>query len=290
MELERELTYLRAKVETELERCFTGDKPYRRLSQAMRYSLLAGGKRIRPILTLKFCEAAGGSMEKAMPLALACEMIHTYSLIHDDLPEMDNDDLRRGKPTNHRVFGAGRAVVAGDALQAAAFETALSAPFPPERTVAAAAYLASCAGLNGMCGGQELDTAEESDRSEAGLTLINDLKTGAMLRAACVLGVIAAGGDGGARSAAEAYGLHLARAFQIRDDILDIISTEAELGKPIGSDEANSKPTYASLLGVEAAEAVVRRETQRAKSAVRGAFPDTAFFEELADRLAERRS
>ena len=290
MELERELTYLRAKVEAELERCFTGDKPYRRLSQAMRYSLLAGGKRIRPILTLKFCEAAGGSMEKAMPLALACEMIHTYSLIHDDLPEMDNDDLRRGKPTNHRVFGAGRAVVAGDALQAAAFETALSAPLPPERTVAAAAYLASCAGLNGMCGGQELDTAEESDRSEAGLTLINDLKTGAMLRAACVLGVIAAGGDGGAGSAAEAYGLHLARAFQIRDDILDIISTEAELGKPIGSDEANSKPTYASLLGVEAAEDMVRRETQRAKSAVRGAFPDTAFFEELADGLAERRS
>ncbi len=290
MELEPELAALRRLIDGELEKCFTGERPWGRLSQAMRYSLLAGGKRIRPILTLKFCEALGGGVREAMPLALACEMIHTYSLIHDDLPGMDDDDLRRGKPTNHRAFGEGRAIIAGDALQAAAFETALSAPLPPERVVRAAAYLASCAGLDGMCGGQELDTAEDSDRSEAGLTLINDLKTGAMLRASCALGVIAAGGDNGKLCAAEEYGLHLARAFQIRDDILDIISTESELGKPIGSDEANNKPTYASLLGVDAAEALVRSETEKAKAATRGVFADTVFFEKLADRLAERRS
>lgn len=290
MEPEKELTALKARIDGELEKRFAADTPYRRLSEAMRYSLLAGGKRIRPILTLKFCEAAGGGMDSAMPLALAVEMIHTYSLIHDDLPEMDDDELRRGKPTNHVVFGQGRALVAGDALQAAAFETALSAPLPPERVIKAVSYLAACAGLDGMCGGQELDTAEESDRSEEGLTLINDLKTGAMLRAACVLGAVAGGGSDGQLRAAEGYGLHLARAFQIRDDILDVISTEGELGKPIGSDDKNHKPTYASLLGIDKAEELVERETRRACEALRGAFPDTLFFEKLAEALAVRRS
>ncbi len=289
MELQDELSALRERVDGELAKLFAGDAPYRRLSESMRYSLLAGGKRLRPILTLKFCAAAGGDTDTAMPLALAVEMIHTYSLIHDDLPCMDDDGLRRGKPTNHVVFGAGRATVAGDALQAAAFETALSAPLPPERLVRAVRYLAASAGERGMCGGQELDTAKDSDRSLAGLTLINDLKTGAVLRAACVLGVIAGGGEKTEIAAAEGYALHLARAFQIRDDILDITSTEAELGKPIGSDEKNAKPTYASLLGVEEAEKRVLAGTERAKAALRGAFEDTSFFEELADTLAVRK-
>ena len=279
MELTDELSALKARVEAALAELFTAKAPYRKLTEAMRYSLLAGGKRIRPILTLKFCEAAGGDRDAAMPLALAVEMIHTYSLIHDDLPCMDDDGLRRGKPTCHVVYGEGRATVAGDALQAAAFETALSAPLPPERVVEAARYLAACAGPAGMCGGQELDTAEDSDRTLGGLTVINDLKTGAMLRAACALGIIA-----------ESYGLHLARAFQIRDDILDITATEAELGKPIGSDARNEKPTYASVLGVEAAEELVLAETRKAKAAMTGAFAGTAFFDTLAGLLAVRRT
>ena len=290
MELTDELSALKARVEAALAELFTAKAPYQKLTEAMRYSLLAGGKRIRPILTLKFCEAAGGDRDAAMPLALAVEMIHTYSLIHDDLPCMDDDGLRRGKPTCHVVYGEGRATVAGDALQAAAFETALSAPLPPERVVDAARYLAACAGPAGMCGGQELDTAEDSDRSLGGLTVINDLKTGAMLRAACVLGVIAAGGTPEELAAAESYGLHLARAFQIRDDILDITATEAELGKPIGSDAKNAKPTYASALGVEAAEELVLAETRKAKAALTGAFAGTAFFDALAGLLAVRRA
>lgn len=288
MELAKELYTLKERVDAELEKLFSGDAPYKRLNEAMRYSLLAGGKRIRPILTLKFSAALGGDMGHAMPLALAVEMIHTYSLIHDDLPCMDNDDLRRGKPTNHVVFGEGRAAVAGDALQAAAFELALSAPLPAERVVKAVKYLANAAGPDGMCGGQELDTAEDSDRSLEGLTCINDLKTGAMLRAACVLGVIAAGGTDGELAAAEKYGLHLARAFQIRDDILDIVSTPEELGKPIGSDRENDKPTYASVLGVDEAEKRVLEETELAKAAIENVLPDPAFFLALADLLAVR--
>ena len=290
MELSRELDEWKARVDRALSGLFTGEAPYGRLTEAMRYSLLAGGKRLRPILTLKFCAAAGGEPEKAMPLALAAELIHTYSLIHDDLPCMDDDSLRRGKPTNHTVYGQGRALIAGDALQAAAFELAASAPLPPERVVRATRYLASSAGAAGMCGGQELDTAEGSDRSLPGLTLINDLKTGAMLRAACAVGVIAAGGDGEELSAAEDYGLHLARAFQIRDDILDVISTPEALGKDIGSDEHNNKPTYASTLGIQEAERAVMSESGQAAASIRGKFPDTSFFEALADLLAVRNS
>ena len=288
MEPDRVLLELRACVDAELEKLFTDDVPYQRLADAMRYSLLAGGKRIRPILTLRFCQILGGDVSAAMPLALAVEMIHTYSLIHDDLPCMDNDALRRGKPTNHVVFGEGRATVAGDALQSAAFELALSAPVGPDRLVKAVGYLARAAGAAGMCGGQELDTAEDSDRSPGGLTLINDLKTGALLRAACVLGVLAAGGTDRQLAAAEAYGTHLARAFQIRDDILDITATEASLGKSVGSDAANEKPTFASVLGVEAAERKVLEETEAAKAAVREVFPDPDFLLALADDLAVR--
>ena len=287
MSLDHELSALKARVEDALQGLLTGGGPCEKLTESMRYSLLAGGKRLRPILTLKFCEAAGGVMDDAMPLALSLELIHTYSLIHDDLPCMDDDDLRRGKPTNHVVYGEARAVLAGDALQSAAFELALSAPLPPDRLVRAAGYLARAAGWAGMCGGQELDTAEGSDRSLQGLTLINDLKTGALIRAACVLGVIAAGGTADRLSAAEGYGLHLARAFQIRDDILDVISTESELGKPIGSDVKNAKPTYAGVLGVEGAGKLVLSETRAAVSAL-GPFEKNGFFTDLATYLSQR--
>ena len=289
MDIKAELTHWQTLVEAALHKYFLDDCPQNNLLAAMRYSLLAGGKRIRPILVLKFCEAVGGEPEMAMPLACAIEMVHTYSLIHDDLPIMDNDDLRRGKPTNHKVFGECTAALAGDALQAAAFYTALSAELPDGVKVRAASYLAHAAGEMGMCGGQELDTAEDSDRSLAGLTAINDLKTGALLKAACVMGVMAGGGTEGQIAAAEQSGLHRARAFQLRDDLLDIVSTDETLGKPVGSDAANGKPTYASILGVEESEKLVRAESAAAKAALRPYFTATAFLDALADHLAERK-
>ncbi len=285
-----ELSCLKGRVDAALERLFSGDTPWKMLTDAMRYSLLAGGKRLRPVLTLKFCGLLGGDTDAAMNVACALELIHTYSLIHDDLPAMDDDDLRRGMPTNHIVYGEARAIIAGDALQAAAFELCASAPLPPERVVECVRVLAKAAGAEGMCGGQELDTDDGSDRSLEGLALINDLKTGALLRAACALGVICAGGTKEQLDAAVRYGFHLARAFQIRDDILDIISTPEELGKTIGSDEQNGKPTYASLLGVEAAEKLVREETSLALAAIADKIPGGGVLERLALELAERPS
>jgi geranylgeranyl pyrophosphate synthase len=232
---------------------------------------------------------AGGDVTAALPFACAIEMVHTYSLIHDDLPIMDNDDLRRGKPTCHKVYGDCTAALAGDALQAAAFYTILKASLPDKVKADAGAYLAYAAGEMGMCGGQELDTSEDI-RTLEGLTNINDLKTGALLRAACAMGVIAAGDKATDEmlKAAESYGDHLARAFQIRDDILDIISTDDELGKPVGSDESNNKPTFASILGVDESEQLVLSESEMAKSALKGHFADTLFFDALADTLAKR--
>ena len=157
MDFYREFSRCQQMVEESLKKCFIGNAPYGELLEAMRYSLLAGGKRIRPVLLLQFCRAAGGGMEPALPLACAVEMLHTYSLIHDDLPCMDNDSLRRGKPTNHIVYGEYTATLAGDALQAAAFRTLLSAKLPPETVVAAGKILADAAGEDGICGGQYLD-------------------------------------------------------------------------------------------------------------------------------------
>lgn len=288
MDIVKELERLKDEVDGELERRFTAVCPQRRLLESMRYSLLAGGKRIRPVLTLKFCEAVCGDAHRAMPFALAIEMIHTYSLIHDDLPMMDDDDLRRGRPTNHRVFGECTAALAGDALQAAAFAEALSGELDAQIRVRAALCLAKAAGEMGMCGGQELDTAGDSDRSLEGLTHINDLKTGALLVAASVMGVIAGCGSEEQTEAAEKYAASLARAFQIRDDVLDVISDDATFGKSVGSDAENGKPTYASILGVEECGRLVRDETEAAKAALRGRFADTTFLEELADHLCER--
>ena len=291
MDYKDELLRLQAMVERRLEQYFHEECPQRRLLEAMRYSLLAGGKRIRPVLVLKFCEAAGGNMEAALPAACGIEMLHTYSLIHDDLPIMDDDDLRRGKPTCHRVFGECTAALAGDALQAEAFRAVLSSPLPDKARARAGLILAEAAGAMGMCGGQELDTADGTERTPESLDTINDLKTGALIKAACLMGVAAAG-DAAApemEHAAEEYGANLARAFQIRDDILDIVSTDEELGKPVGSDEENEKVTYASLLGVERCEELVRQCSEKAARAVEGAFADAGFFVWLADTLAERK-
>ena len=261
------------------------------LLEAMRYSLLAGGKRIRPILFLRFAAMCGEKEEKALPAACGIETLHTYSLIHDDLPCMDDDDLRRGRPTCHKVFGETNAVLAGDALQAAAFYHVLSTPVAAENAAAMARTLAEAAGERGMCGGQYLDTCKETDAVEENeLYLIHSLKTGALLRAACVMGVQCAGGSEEQMTAAARFAENLGIAFQIRDDILDCISTTEELGKDVGSDAKVGKFTFASLLGLEACEKLVLEHTEKAKNALLGAFDDPGFLCWLADQLAVRRN
>lgn len=267
------------------------DFPQARLAEAMRYSLLAGGKRIRPTLVLEFCRIAGGDVEAALPVACAIEMLHTYSLIHDDLPCMDNDDLRRGRPTNHVVYGECTAVLAGDTLQAEAFGTILRSDLPADRKAACAEILAGAVGLDGMCGGQYLDMSWEGRQlTEQELTEINSRKTGALLVAACQMGVAAAGGSSLMLDTAGHFGAALGMAFQIRDDMLDVLSTAEELGKPIGSDSQECKNTYMVLMGEEGCRQTVARLTEFAKNILGEAFEDTAFLCALADSLADRKN
>ncbi len=262
--------------------------PHDGLLEAMSYSLLAGGKRIRPCLTLEFCRISGGSPDLALPVACAVEMLHTYSLIHDDLPCMDDDDLRRGRPTSHRVFGECTAVLAGDALQAEAFGAILRSSLAPEARLACAESLAGAAGADGICGGQFLDmTGEGRALTEAQLTELQSRKTGSLLVAACQMGVHAAGGNETQLKAAALYGAALGAAFQIRDDMLDQLADEAELGKPLGSDAQSGKTTFMSLYGREKCQAMVQRLTAAAKEAL-SAFPDPGFLPDLADSLATR--
>ena len=260
------------------------------LREVMAYSLMAGGKRIRPVLVLECCRAAGGEPEAALPAACAVEMLHTYSLIHDDLPCMDDDELRRGRPTSHVRFGEWKALLGGDALQAAAFDVLLNSDMPPERRAACAARLARAAGPAGICGGQYLDLEGEGrDLTRTQLEDIHRGKTCALLEAACRMGVAAAGGDGEQMAAAEAYGRALGMAFQIRDDMLDELGDQRTLGKPVGSDRAEGKTTFLTLYGPERCQTLVDELTAQAKAqAVR--FPDGAFLRWLADRLALRES
>lgn len=263
---------------------------YDGLLESMHYSLTAGGKRIRPTLVLEFCRISGGDVEKALPVACAIEMLHTYSLIHDDLPCMDNDDLRRGKPTNHVVYGECTATLAGDALQAEAFGTIARSELPAENKIACVEILADAVGSDGMCAGQYLDMIGESKRlTEEELDDINSRKTGALLIAACRMGVAAAGGSGEMLEAAAHYGACVGAAFQIRDDILDVISTSEELGKPIGSDAQEHKNTYMALLGESKCMEMIEKLTNQAKSALCGAFYDTKFLCDLADSMVTRR-
>ena len=281
----------RVRIDAALENCFrvSSDLPQAGLAEAMRYSLLAGGKRIRPMLVLEFCRIAGGNPEKTVPVACAIEMLHTYSLIHDDLPCMDNDELRRGKPTNHMVYGECTATLAGDTLQAEAFGTILRSELSAERRAACAGILADAVGLDGMCCGQYLDMLWEGrDLTEQELTEINSRKTGALLAAACQMGVAAAGGTQKMLDAAGHFGAAIGMAFQIRDDMLDVLSTEEKLGKPIGSDEQEHKNTYMVLLGQDGCEKTVKRLTQFAKGILKEGFEDTAFLEQLADELSVR--
>jgi geranylgeranyl diphosphate synthase type II len=265
------------------------DMSFDGLLKAMDYSLMAGGKRIRPILVLEFSRITGGSIEDTLPVACAIEMLHTYSLIHDDLPCMDNDDLRRGRPTNHKIFGECTATLAGDALQAEAFGTILRCGLPPERRARCAEILAGAAGIDGICGGQYLDMIGEGKvLTEDELNDINTRKTGAMIVGACQMGVAAAGGDEKQMEAAGHFGAAIGAAFQIRDDILDVTSTNEVLGKPVGSDAGEQKNTYMALYGEEKCNRKIDRLTDFAKKALCEAYDDTDFLCALADSLARR--
>lgn len=280
-------TYL-DRIEAYLHCCFTEDAPQKILFEAMRYSLLAGGKRLRPIFVLAFCDLCGGDTEKALPFAAAMEMVHTYSLIHDDLPCMDNDDYRRGKPTNHKVYGEATACLAGDALLTAAFGQLAAAPLPKERIVEAVRVLSLCAGERGMVGGQILDMdAERRALTAEEVYDIQSRKTGALISAACQLGVIAAGGTKEQQAAAAEFAEHLGLAFQIRDDILDVIGERDKLGKATGVDE--NKNTFVRLYGVEACNVMVEEETKKAIDAL-ACFDRPDFLITLANRLISRES
>ena len=267
--------------------CFTyPDEPQKELFSAMRYSLLAGGKRLRPILVYAFCEMCGGRWQDAAPFAAAVEMVHTYSLIHDDLPCMDNDDFRRGKPTNHKVYGEAMAVLAGDALLTAAFHRIADADMPAQVRIDAVRVLSDCAGELGMVGGQVLDMdAEHRQCSKQEVLDIQSRKTGALIRSACQLGVLAGNGTSEQLSAAGAFTDNLGLAFQIRDDVLDVIGDPALLGKSTGTD--GTKNTFVQLYGIEACNCMVKDHTDLALRALKQ-FKDSGFTAELACELIDR--
>lgn len=255
---------------------------------AMRYSLMAGGKRLRPILTLEFCKMFGGNVEAAMPFACAVECIHTYSLIHDDLPCMDNDDYRRGRPSCHKQFGEANALLAGDGLLTLAFGLLASAPVSAQVRAEAVKDLAEYAGITGMVGGQVIDLSYEGKPlTEEILQQMYSLKTSALFSAACKLGALAGGAGREAVKQAACYAEAMGLAFQITDDILDVTSTQEVLGKPVGSDQDNHKTTYVTLYGVERAASIAKQYTKKAKEFL-APFPGNEFLLMLTDYLCVR--
>lgn len=255
---------------------------------AMKYSLLNGGKRLRPVFALEFANACGGSREACMPLACAVEYIHTYSLIHDDLPCMDNDDLRRGKPSCHKQFDEATALLAGDALLTHAFEIITQSDISDKNKVKAIGLLSQNSGVGGMIGGQVIDLVfEQGKPSVKELLTVYKLKTGALISAACLMGCISADATEKQLCAASNFAYSLGIAFQIQDDILDIVGDEAKLGKPIGSDADNDKTTYVSLVGIEKAKQDVKVLTDNAISKL-DEFENTEFIKKLALSLVER--
>lgn len=260
------------------------------LSESMSYSLVGGGKRIRPVLALASAEAVGGDAEKILPAAIALELIHTYSLIHDDLPAMDNDDYRRGRLSNHKVFGEANAILAGDGLLTYAFEI-LADPVlsQPEKQLRVIREVAVAAGKTGMVGGQVLDVAGEGKQlSLKEIEEIHKAKTGALLSVSARLGGILAGGTELQVEALTDYAQALGLAFQIKDDILDVIGDSETLGKPAGSDLRQGKATYVSLLGLEGAARQLHTQIQKAQSALKLMDNSSAFLNELAVYIEQR--
>ena len=267
--------------------CFIYDKqPQQKLFESMRYSLLAGGKRLRPAFVFDFCRMCGGDWKESAPFAAAVEMVHTYSLIHDDLPCMDNDDYRRGRLTNHKVYGEDIAILAGDALLTAAFTYLAKAPYSAESRIRAVEILSECAGELGMVGGQVLDMqSEQRQCTEQEVLDIQTRKTGALIRAACMLGVLAGGGTTEQLEAASEFAHHLGLAFQIRDDMLDVIGNAAELGKAVGVD--STKNTFVHLFGLEKCDQLVRLHTEKAIDAL-GVFTECDHMISLSRELTNR--
>ena len=262
----------------------------RAICDAARYSLLGGGKRIRAVLTLAACELCTGSAEPALDYACALEMLHCYSLIHDDLPCMDNDDFRRGRPSCHKQYGEATALLAADALVTAAFEVVANAPLSPESRAEAAAVLAKAGGARGMLYGQELDKHFETVKaSESELLQLHAHKTGALIVAAVELGCAAAGETGAKREALRRYAAEIGLVFQIVDDMLDVTSTTQELGKPVGSDAENDKTTFITLYGLQGAGEKARTRNAAALAALEPLGENAEFLRILAQELLTRK-
>lgn len=265
------------------------------LIDSMEYSLEAGGKRIRPTLTLMFSEVCGGTVEQALPFACGIEMIHTYSLIHDDLPCMDDDDLRRGKPSNHKVYGEDIALLAGDALLTNAFATVLSEEAVSlvggEKSAKCGRILATLSGMTGMVGGQVIDL--QSEGKKVPIDTIRQMhlkKTSALIKCACMMGAVVGSNNEEHIKIAETYGENLGLAFQIMDDILDVVSDEKSLGKPIGSDAENEKSTFVTLLGLDKCYELVNKYTEKAIKSLEGINGDTSQLKAIAVKMSERKN
>ena len=297
LDVEAELEERRRLVEEALDRALPPESAWpETLHRAVRYSLFAGGKRIRPLLVLAAGEAVGGRREDVMPLACAVEMVHTYSLVHDDLPAMDDDDLRRGKPTSHKVFGEAIAILAGDALLTRAFQVMAEVPPPtgPEgraRRLAATAILAEAAGSTGMIGGQVMDLESEGRMVDGeALERMHRAKTGALLGACVRGGAALGGGDGDDRARLDRYASAVGLAFQVVDDVLDETGAAHELGKTAGKDARAGKATYVSVHGLETSRALARRLLDEARSALAPLGARGRLLEALARVIVERRA
>jgi geranylgeranyl diphosphate synthase type II len=289
-QMKAELKALGALVEGRLATVFADGAAPGHLVESMEYSLMAGGKRLRPVLCLAWAELAGGSLDAVLDFACAIECIHTYSLIHDDLPAMDDDDLRRGKPSNHRQFDEATAILAGDGLLTEAFTLASNLRLPAERVLNAIFHLSTAAGPRGMVGGQVLDmdlTGKGADLAQ--LRRMHAMKTGALIESSCVTGCILGGGDAHARARASEYGRAVGLAFQVTDDILDVVGDTAALGKPAGSDEARGKSTYPALLGIEKSRDLARESVEQALAALAPfSHPRAGFLRAVAGYILDR--
>jgi geranylgeranyl diphosphate synthase type II len=291
--LEKQKEYIRL-IENKLSKAVPqSNAPYGKINEAMRYSLLSGGKRIRPVFCLEFCRAVGGDILEALPFACSLEMIHNYSLIHDDLPCMDNDDLRRGKPTNHKVFGEGMATLAGDALLNRAFENLffdIDNIKNPYKYMWAVRELSNASGIEGMIGGQVIDlSAEGTKPSIETLTVLQHMKTGALFCAAAKIGCIIGGANEDYVVKANSFALDLGLAFQIKDDILDVEGEETVLGKKIGRDKASDKYTFVTYLGLDKAKKTVRDLTESAIDKL-NYFTDNSMLKFLTIQMLNRQS
>ena len=291
---EKYLTIINENLNKYIDKKYIGDS-YNCLYESVKYSINAGGKRIRPMLLLEFCRICGGDIYKAIPFACAIEMVHTYSLIHDDLPCMDNDDFRRSKKANHIVFGEDIALLAGDSLLTLAFEVMLLEEtinmVGADITTKAASVLASNSGMNGMILGQVMDLKNEGLQVDIDvLKYMDERKTGDLIVSAAKMGCIIAGASEDKIKEAEMFARYIGLAFQIVDDILDVTSNEVELGKPIGSDELNNKSTYVSILGIEKAKDLVEDLTSKAIECLEKFGENTDFLKDLAILLCNRKS